>query len=103
MNDLKTEQLEAIRRLLLDPLREAVRQEIRLSHQSLSASLTKLSDRFDLHAVDYQRRITRIEQSVAKIKLFRDRIVMIYGVMAVVLSVVWAIVRQRVMTWIGIR
>lgn len=103
MNDLKTEQFEAIRRLLLDPLREAVRQEIRLSHQSLAASLGKLSDRFDLHALDYQRRITRIEQSLAKMKLFRDRIVMIYGVMAVVLSVIWAIVRQRVMGWMGIR
>ena len=101
MNDLKTDQLETIRRLLLDPLREAVRQEIRLSHQSLAASLAKLSDRFDLHASDYQRRITRLEQSVGRMKLFRDRIVMIYGLMAVVLSVAWAIVRERVMGWIG--
>jgi len=94
MTDLTSEQLEAIRRLLIDPLREAVRQEIRLGQQRFASAMERASDR----ANDHERRLVTVEKSTARLRAFRRRVVAIYGVLTLLLSFAWAILRDKVLT-----
>jgi hypothetical protein len=93
MTDLTSEQLEAIRRLLIDPLREAIRQEIRLGHQRLAATLERVIDRTN----DHERRLMAVEKSTARLRAFRRRVVAIYGFVTLLLSIAWAILRDKVL------
>jgi hypothetical protein len=93
MNELTSEQLEAIRRLLIDPLREAVRQEMRLGHQRLTSAIGRLDD----HVSDHGRRLAVVEKSTARLRAFRRRVVAVYGFVTVLLSLAWAILRDKVL------
>ena len=93
MSDLNADQLDAIRRLLIEPLREAVRQEIRLSHQRLAATVERLDERL----VDHGRRLVQVERSTAQLRSFRRRVVAAYGVLTVILSVAWSVVREKLL------
>jgi hypothetical protein len=94
MSDLNADQLDAIRRLLIEPLREAVRQEIRLSHQRLAATVERLDERL----VDHGRRLVQVERSTAQLRSFRRRVVAAYGVLTVILSVAWSVVREKLLS-----
>jgi hypothetical protein len=94
MSDLNADQLDAIRRLLIEPLREAVRQEIRLSHQRLAATVERLEERL----VDHGRRLVQVERSTAQLRSFRRRVVAAYGVLTVILSVAWSVVREKLLS-----
>jgi hypothetical protein len=93
MSDLNADQLEAIRRLLIEPLREAVRQEIRLSHQRLAATVEKLDERL----ADHGRRLVVVERSTAQFRSFRRRVVTVYGVLTVILGVAWSLFREKLL------
>ena len=41
MTELTAEQLESIRRLLVDPVRDAVKSEIQLSHDRLASAVER--------------------------------------------------------------
>lgn len=93
MSDLNADQLEAIRRLLIEPLREAVRQEIRLSHHRLAATAEKLDERL----ADHGRRLVLVERSTAQLRSFRRRVVAVYGVLTLILGVAWSVFREKLL------
>ena len=93
MTELTSEQLEAIRRLLIDPLRETVRQEIRLGHQRLAATMERVAD----HVKDQERRLVAVEKSTARLRAFRRRVVAIYGFVTLLLSIAWSVLRDKVL------
>jgi hypothetical protein len=94
MPDLTPSQLESIRRLLLDPLREAVRAEIQLGHDRLASALDTLADH--LHRTD--KRITAVERDLTRLRTFRRRVLAVYSALAVLLSLIWSIVRDKVIS-----
>ena len=102
MHELNTEQLESIRRLLIEPVRETVRTEIQLSHDRVSAAVTKLDDRLAGHMERNEKRLAIVEKETGNIRAFRRRLAAVYAVMTLVLSLVWSIVRDKLMSkWIG--
>ena len=97
MADLSAEHLESIRRLLLEPLRETVKSEIQRSHDRLESALDQLADRIDAHIQRSEKRVTAIEREVIGLRSFRHRIVAVYGVLTVLLSLLWSIVRDKLL------
>jgi hypothetical protein len=94
MPDLTPSQLESIRRLLLDPLREAVRAEIQLGQARLASALEALADH--VHRTD--KRITSVERDLMRLRSFRRRVLAVYSALAVLLSLIWSIVRDKVIS-----
>jgi hypothetical protein len=102
MIDLNPEQLESIRHLLVDPLRETVKTEIQLSHDRLAAAVDKLADRLAGHIDRNEKRASAMEREIGRLRAFRHRIAVVYGAVMVVLTLVWAVVRDKVMAkWNG--
>jgi hypothetical protein len=97
MSDLNSEQLDAIRRLLIEPLREAVRQELRLTHQRMAASIDKLGERVTGQVANHERRLAAVERLTAQFKTFRRRIIAVYGALTLILSIAWSLVRERLL------
>src|SRR5205807_2281488 len=62
MQDLTPSQLESIRRLLVDPLRETIKSEVQLSHDRLAASIRKLTDQLSTHAHSTDARLSTAER-----------------------------------------
>jgi undecaprenyl pyrophosphate synthase len=91
---LTSDQLDAIHRLLLEPLRETIKAEL----HAVSASVDRLGDELRTH-VDH--RIAPLERELARQKRFRRKLATIYGGLAVVVSVVWSIFRDKVMRRFG--
>ena len=96
MSDLTTEQLETIRSLLLDPLRETVKSEIERSHDRLGAAVEKLADRLAGHIERTEKRVVFVEREVTRLRSFRQRVLAIYGVVAFMLSLLWSVIRERI-------
>ena len=96
MNDLRTEQLESIQRLLVDPLRETIRTEIHLSHDRLADHLAALATRLEEHVVRTERRMSAVQREVNRQRSFRRRVVAVYGVMMMLATIVWSAVRDKV-------
>jgi hypothetical protein len=96
MNNLRTEQLESIQRLLVDPLRETIRTEIQLSHDRLADHLGALATRLEEHVVRTERRMSAVQREVNRQRSFRRRVVAVYGVMMMLATIVWSAVRDKV-------
>lgn len=47
---------------------------------------------------DQERRLVVVEKSTARLRAFRRRVVAIYGVLTLLLSFAWAILRDKVLT-----
>ena len=101
MTHLTAEQLEAIRRLLVDPLREAVRSEIQLSHDRLASAVEKLADRLADHIERTEKRVAATERAVLRLRFFRHRLVAIYGVVVVIVSLARSVFRDRIIAKIA--
>ena len=95
MTELNAEQLESIRRLLVDPLRETVKNEIQLSHDRLESAVERLGDHLAGHIQRSEKRLATVEREVGRLRNFRRKVVAIYGVITIVLSTVWSIVRDK--------
>jgi ferritin-like metal-binding protein YciE len=98
MSDIRADQLESIQRLLVDPLRDAVKTEIQLSHDRLAAAVEKLADRLAGHIDRTEKRIATVEREVSRLRSFRKRLVAIYGVITVILGLLWSAVKDKIMS-----
>ena len=98
MQDLTPTQLESIRRLLVDPLRETIKSEVQLSHDRLTASIRKLTDQFSTHAHASDARLTTAERELTRQRSFRRRLVAVYGVIALLLSLAGSFLRDRLLS-----
>ena len=103
--DLNAEQLESIRRLLIDPLRDAVKAEVELGHGRLRQAVEQLAAQVAAHAeanhqraTETTRRLVMVEAEVTKFGPFRNRVLVVYGFLAAGLSLIWSIVRDRVVS-----
>lgn len=96
MPDLTAPQLEAIQRLITDPLRQAVRTEMQAGHDRLAAAVEKVAGQLSTHITDAlarehdrDRRIEIIEQRVTRLEHFRGRVLIVYGFLTMLLSLAW--------------
>src|SRR5690349_22927238 len=101
MPDLRPDQLESIRRLLLDPLREAVRAELQLSHARLTSAIESLTERMTDYTHRTDRRLLAVERETARLRSFRRRLVAVYGAAAFVVTVVWSLLRDKLLSKLG--
>jgi hypothetical protein len=99
--DLTAPQLEAIQRLISEPLRLAVRAEMQAGHERLAAAVEKLADQFAAHVAETLRRdrardtrLESLEQRVAALERFRGKVLIVYGVLTIALSFCWSVVRE---------
>ena len=95
MPEINSDQLESIQRLLLCPLRETVRTEIQLSHDQLASSIGRLDERLAGHIERSEKRVAALERESARLKAARNKVAGAYGVLAVVVSLVWSFVRDK--------
>ena len=101
MPDLRPDQLESIRRLLLDPLRDAVRAELQLSHDRLTSAIDSLTQRVTDYTHRTDRRLQLVERETLRLRNFRRRLVAIYGAAALVVTVLWSVVREKLLSTLG--
>jgi len=100
-NDLTTGQLDAIQRLLSEPLRQAVRAEMQARHERLTAAIEKLSDQLAAHIADSLRRerarearLDSLEHRVAALEKFRGKVLVVYAALTLILSFSWSVLRE---------
>lgn len=100
-DQLTTAQLEAIQRLIIEPLRCTVRAEMQSGHDRLTAAIEKVASRLANHtsgtlAVErsLDRRLTVLESRVAVLERFRARVLIVYGALTVLFSFLWSFVRD---------
>jgi hypothetical protein len=98
---LTTPELETIQRLLVDPLRDAVRTELQAGHERLTLAIEKVAEQLAQHiAVEAQNalaqdvRLTRLEKRVTLLEQFRGRMLAGYAVLVLICSAAWSIVRD---------
>ena len=103
MPDLTTAQLEAIQRLITEPLRQAVRTEMQAAHERLAAAIEKVADQLTGHVADALRqghardaRIDSLEHRVSVLERFRARVLLVYGALTVLFTVAWSVLREWV-------
>jgi hypothetical protein len=101
MPDLRPDQLESIRRLLLDPLRDAVRAELRLSHARLTSAIESLTERMTDSTQRTDRRLLAVERETARLRSFRRRLVALYGAAAFVVTLLWSLLRDKFLSKLG--
>jgi hypothetical protein len=101
MAPLTTPELEVIQRLLVDPLRDAVRTEMQAGHERLAQAIEKVAEQLAQHvAAEMQNelardaRIARLEKRVTMLEQFRGRMLAGYTLLVLICSVVWSIVRD---------
>ena len=97
MSDLDSEQLQFIQQLLIDPLRETIRTEMRLNHDQMIDVLNGLEEAILIQAESSQNRLASIEADLSRLKSFRRKLVAIYSTLTVVISLLWSIFREKVM------
>ena len=96
MNEIRAEQLESIQRLLVEPLRDAVKAEIQASHDRLAAAVERVADQLAGHIERTEKRVVTIEREVSRLRSFRTRVVAIYGVISMILGLLWSAVRDKI-------
>ena len=101
MPPLNAEQLETVQRLLLEPLRDTIKAELQVSLDRIAASVDRLAEEVRSHAAQSNLRIGPLEREMARQKRFRRRLAGVYGLVAVMLSAAWAIVREKVLRRFG--
>lgn len=102
-DQLTTSQLEAIQRLISDPLRQAVRAEMQAGHERLAAAIEKVADQLAAHVAEALRhdtsrdtRLSQIERRLGALERFRGRVLIVYAALTLLLSFAWEIVREWV-------
>jgi hypothetical protein len=100
-DDLTTGQLDAIQRLLSEPLRQAVRAEMQSGHERLTAAIEKLAEQLAGHIADTLRRdrlretrLDALERRVAALERFRGKVLIVYAALTLLLSFGWSILRE---------
>ena len=100
-DQLTTTQLEAIQRLIIEPLRSAVRAEMQAGHERLAASIDKVTDQLAHHmtsTIDGHRardaRIEQLERRLATLERFRAKVLFVYGVLTVLCTLAWSVLRD---------
>jgi len=100
-DQLTTPQLEAIQRLIIQPLLDAVRVEMQAGHERLAAAIEKVADRLAAHVADETSRdrardgrIETLERRVGALERFRGRVLVVYGVLTMLLSFAWSLLRD---------
>lgn len=98
---LTTDQLQAIQRLISEPLRDTVRAEMQVGHERLAAGIQKLSDQLTSHAAEAQRRehavegkLGAIERRIGALEQFRGKVLLVYGVLTLAISFSWSVLRE---------
>ena len=97
MSDLDSEQLQSIQSILIDPLRETIRTEIRLNHDQMADLISRLEHIIEQQSASSNARFTAIENEVAGFRAFRGKLVTIYSTLTVVLSIIWSLLREKVL------
>ena len=95
MTELTAEQLESIRRLLVDPVRDAVKSEIQLSHDRLASAVERLGDHVSGHIERTEKRLVTVEREIGRLRSFRRRVVAGYGAITILVSAVWTVFREK--------
>ena len=98
---LNTTQLEAIQRLVCDPLRETVRAEMQAGHDRLTGAIEKVAEQLAAHVAETVRlehlredRIENLERRVTELERLRGKVLLVYAFLAVALSLAWSLVRD---------
>ena len=98
---LTTDQLDAIQRLLAEPLRQAVRAEMEAGHDRLAASIERVAEQLAAHAADFvarerarDRRLDALERRVATLEAFRGKVLVVYAFGTIALSFAWSLLRD---------
>jgi len=101
MPPLTTPQLESLHRLLIDPLRDAVRTEMQAGHDRLTAAIEKVADRLSTHtaaARDSDRardaRTDQIEKRLALLERFRTKVLAVCAVLSFLVTLAWSILHD---------
>ena len=104
-HELNTQQLESIHRLLIEPLREAVKAEVELSQDRLRRAVDQLSAQLTAHIQsqgqrtdDASNRLTALEATTTRYAAMQSRVLVVYGFLAMALSLVWSIIRDRLVS-----
>ena len=104
MPPLTSDQLDAIQRLLSDPLRQAVRAEMQAGHDRLAAAIDKVAEQLENFTAESLRRerardirLESLELRVATLERFRAKVLIVYGALTLIVGLIWSIVRDRVM------
>ena len=100
-DELTTTQLDAIQRLLSEPLRQAVRAEMQAGNDRLTAAIEKLAEQLAAHVSETVRRertrdhrLDVLERRVAALERFRGKILVVYAALTVLLTVAWSLARD---------
>jgi len=103
--DLTTTQLDAIQRLLSEPLRQAVRAEMQSGHDRLAAAIEKVAEQLAAHVAQTIRldrarehRLDSLERRVAALERFRGKVLLVYGALCALLTVAWSFFRDWLTT-----
>ena len=101
MPPLTTDQLDAIQRLLSEPLRQAVRTEMQAAHDRLAGSIDKVVEQLGNHIADNLRReraretrLDSIERRVATLENFRGKVLIVYAALTLAISFAWSVFRD---------
>ena len=98
MSDLNSEQLQSIQSILIDPLRETIRTEIRLNHDQMADVISRLEHVIEEQSASASARLSALENEVAGFRAFRRKLVTIYSTLTVVLSIIWSLIREKVLS-----
>jgi hypothetical protein len=100
-DQLTTNQLEAIQRLISDPLRQAVRAEMQAGHERLAAAIEKVADQLAGHVAEALRhdttrdsRLSAIEHRLTALERFRGRVLIVYAALTLLVSLAWELLRE---------
>jgi hypothetical protein len=100
-DQLTTNQLEAVQRLISEPLRQTVRLEMQAAHERLAAAIEKVADQLATHVADVVRhdhardaRLAAIERRVTALERFRGRVLVVYAGLTLLVSLAWELLRE---------
>ena len=100
-DQLTTNQLEAVQRLISEPLRQAVRAEMQAGHERLAAAIERVADQLAGHIAQVLRqdhardaRLAALEHRVSALERFRGRVLIVYAALTLLLSLAWELVRE---------
>ena len=101
MPDLTTPQLEAIQRLISEPLRQAVRAEMQAGHERLAGTIEKVAQNLADHIShaatrqrDWDAQLLALDRRVTALERFRGKVLLVYGALVVLISAAWSLVRE---------